>query len=214
MTTVVRLVVVPTIVAGVATLLWPSWLDYSGVRSPVATAPVVVAAEEIAEGRVIGRAAVTVARWPGPTIPRSAYSSIDSVVGRVARIHVFEGEAIVRERLIPSRTTDGLDMWTRPGKRAYAIRVNDAGIPPMIRANSHVDILVTVHGLGNANQSVAKIFMTNVRVLAITPTVQRGADDSRTNSHVVTLELTPEEIEHLAIAENQGSLSFALRGAP
>ena len=213
MTTVVRLVVVPTIVAGVATLLWPRWLDHGGARSPVATAPVVVAAEEVAEGRVIGREAVAIARWPGPTIPRSAYSSIDSVVGRVARIHVFKGEAIVRERLVPSRTTDGLDVWITPGKRAYTLRVNDAGIPPMIRPNSRVDILVTVHGLGKAKQSVAKIFMTDVRVLAITPTVQRGADGSPIASHVATLELTPEEIEHLAIAANQGSLSFALRGA-
>ena len=71
MTTVVRLVVVPTILAGVATLLWP-WTERTDRRRRIATAPVVVAAEEIPEGRIIAREAVRIALWPVPTIPAGA----------------------------------------------------------------------------------------------------------------------------------------------
>ncbi|HEX6049268.1 MAG TPA: SAF domain-containing protein, partial [Gemmatimonadaceae bacterium] len=90
MTTVVRLVVVPTIAAGVATLLSPSWLEHPGIRTRAPTVPVVVAAREIAEGRVIDSAAVTVAQWPVVTVPAGVYASVDSVIGRVARVTVFK----------------------------------------------------------------------------------------------------------------------------
>jgi len=215
MTTVVRLVVVPTIVAGVATLLWPRWLDYSDARSGVATAPVVVAAEEIVEGRVIDRAAVAVAMWPAPTIPAGAYASVDAVIGRVARIRVFKGEPFVPARLAPAGATDNVEVRPAPGKRAYSMRVNDiTGIADMIRPNSRVDVLLTVNDANQSRGALARILLSDVRVLAVGPLVQQSAAGSRLDAHVVKLELAPEEVERVAVAATQGSFSFALRGAP
>lgn len=215
MTTVVRLVVVPTIVAGVATLLWPRWLDYSDARLGVATAPVVVAAEEIVEGSVIDRASVAVAMWPAPTIPAGAYESVDAVIGRVARIRVFKGEPFVPARLAPAGATGGLDVRPAPGKRAYSIRVNDiTGSADMIGPNSRVDVLFTLDDANQSRGALARILLSDVRVLAIGPLAQQSRAGSRRNSHVVTLELTPEEVERVAVAATQGSFSLALRGAP
>ena len=201
------------VVALIATFGVYRVLEATKASSRVATAPVVVAAAEIQEGRLIDRAAVTVAMWPLPTIPAGAYSSIDSVVNRVARINVFKGEPLVPGRLAPEGTSAGLEVKITPGKRAYSIRINDvSGIAGMIMPNSRVDILVTLNQAGELKQRMAKIFMSNMRILAIGPNVQRGADGRPINSHVATLELTPEEVEKLAIAANQGSLSLALRG--
>jgi pilus assembly protein CpaB len=201
------------VVALIATFGVYRVLEATKASSRVATAPVVVAAVEIQEGRLIDRASVTVAMWPVPTIPAGAYSSIDSVVNRVARINVFKGEPLVPGRLAPEGTSAGLEVKITPGKRAYSIRINDvSGIAGMIMPNSRVDILVMLNQAGELKQRMAKIFMSNMRILAIGPNVQRGSDGRPINSHVATLELTPEEVEKLAAAANNGSISLALRG--
>src|SRR5688572_1307405 len=201
------------VVALIATFGVYRVLEATKASSRVATAPVVVAAAEIQEGRMIGREAVTVAMWPVPTIPAGAYSSVDSVLNRVARINVFKGEPLVPGRLAPEGTSAGLEVKITPGKRAYSIRVNDVtGIAGMIMPNSRVDILVTLNNAGELKQKMSKIFMANMRVLAIGAQVQRGADGRPINSHVATLEFTPEEVEKIAVAANGGTLSLALRG--
>jgi pilus assembly protein CpaB len=63
-----------------------------------------------------------------------------------------------------------------------------------------------------AGKQVAKLFMSNMRVLAIGPTVQRADDGRPINSHVATIEVTPDEAERLAIAQNQGQIALVLRG--
>jgi Flp pilus assembly protein CpaB len=102
MVSVVRHVVVGCVVVTVGTLLLPRNEDGPARRGRIATAPVVVAAADIQEGRIIDRDAVTVALWPVPTIPAGAYSSVDSVINRVARINVFKGEPLVPGRLAPA----------------------------------------------------------------------------------------------------------------
>lgn len=201
------------VVALIATFGVYRVLEATKASSRVATGPVVVAANDIPEGRQIDRTSVTVAMWPVTTIPAGAFASVDSVVNRVARLNVFKGEPIVPGRLAPEGTAPGLEVKITPGKRAYSIRINDvSGIAGMIMPNSRVDILVTMNGGGELKQRMAKIFMSNMRVLAIGANVQRGPDGRPINSHVATLELTPEEVEKLAIAANQGSISLALRG--
>jgi pilus assembly protein CpaB len=90
------------VVALIATFGVYRVLEATKASSRVATAPVVVAAAEVQEGRMITREMVTVAMWPVPTIPAGAYSSVDSVVNRVARINVFKGEPLVPGRLAPA----------------------------------------------------------------------------------------------------------------
>lgn len=212
MTVIVRRVVIASALAAAATLLLPRGEPWKATRaSRIATAPVVVAVTEIAEGRRIDRTAVAVALWPVPTIPAGAYSSVDSVLNRVARINVFKGEAIVPGRLAPEGTGAGLEVRITPGKRAYSIRINDVSrIAGMIQPNSRVDVLLATGD--PVDPRGAKPFVTDVRVLAIGSYVQRGRDGRPINSHVVTLELTPEEIEMVAAVATQGTLSLAVPG--
>ena len=60
------------VVALIATFGVYRVLEATKASSRVATAPVVVAAAEIQEGRLIGREAVTVAMWPVPPCLPSA----------------------------------------------------------------------------------------------------------------------------------------------
>lgn len=189
-------------------------LQHNRESTRIATVPVVVALADMPEGATIDRSLVTANPWPVPTIPAGAFSSPDSVVGRVTRVAVFKGEPIVPGRLAPAGTGPGLEVKITPGKRAMALRINDvAGISGFIQPNSRVDVMVTLANQAQGQkQQVAKLFMENMRVLSVGHEVQRDAQGKPINAATITLEVTPEEAERLAVATSQGSIQLVLRG--
>ena len=181
-------------------------------RSEVTTRPVVVAKQDIPEGIAIDRIALTTAQWPVQTVPVGAFASVDSVVGRVARVAVYNGEVIVPGRLAPVGTGPGLELKIPPGQRAMAVRINDvAGISGLLQPNSRVDVLVTIRD-DRGDRQVAKLFMSNMLVLSVGTEVQRDTQGKPISATTVTLAVTPEEAERLAIAMNTGSIQLVLRG--
>lgn len=189
------------------------YLEQAKASNRVEMHPVVVAAQDVREGQRIERTTLALAQWPAGTLPDSAYTNIDSVAGRVARIAVFKGEVIVPGRLAPPGTGPGLEVKITPGRRAMAVKINDvAGISGLVQPNNRVDVLVTLKSDGTQNKQEAKLFMSNMRVLSVGTQVERGEDGKPINATTATLEVTPEEAERLAVAMNQGSIQLVLRG--
>ena len=186
-------------------------LESTKASSRVATAPVVVATRDIPDAVVIDRLALTVAQWPVSTVPVGAYGNIDSVAGRVTRVSVFNGEPFVPGRLTPAGTEPGLRSKITPGKRAMGVRINDiTGIAGLIPVESRVDIGLSTT-LANA-QRTAKIFMSNMRVLAMQTQTTTSADGRPIPATVATIEVTPDEYELLSVAQAQGAIQLVLRG--
>jgi pilus assembly protein CpaB len=205
---------IAVLVAAAATYGVYRAIETSKANNRVVTAQVVVAAQDIPEGHVIDKIALTTGQWPVQTLPAGAFSSVDSVIGRVTRVPVFQGEPIVPGRLAPVGTTGGLEIKIAPGKRAMSVKINDvAGISGLIQPNSRVDVLVNIRDERSAKETqVAKLFMENMRVLSVGQQVTRGDDGKPINATTATLEVTPEEAERLAIAMGQGSIALVLRG--
>jgi len=182
--------------------------------SKIVTRPVVIALQDVAEGKLIDRASVSVAEWPVSTVPAGAYTSVDSVVGRVARIDVFKGEVIVPGRLAPEGTGAGLQVKITPGKRAIALRIDDvSGLNGMLMPNSRVDILVSLRDAKRANgQQVAKLFMSNMRVLSVGTLTQTTPDNRPITAPTAIIEVTPVEAEQLTVAQQEGRIGLVLRG--
>ena len=199
--------------AGVATFGIYRVLQASKARNKIQTQPVVVALQDIPEGAAIDRPALAVAQWPVGTVPAGAFTAVDSLIGRVTRIDVFKGEVLVPGRLAPNGTGPGLAVKVTPGKRAVAVRIDDvAGLNGLIQPNSRVDVLVTLPDQQRDGQQVAKIFMSNMRVLSVGTITQNGADNRPIQAPTATLEVTPDEAERLAIAQQSGRIQLALRG--
>src|SRR5689334_18685027 len=74
-------------------------LQSNAEKNKVPMRPVVVAAVDLTEGSVLPKEALQVAEWPVAAAPEGAFVSVDSLVGRVTRVPVFKGEAIVPGRL-------------------------------------------------------------------------------------------------------------------
>ena len=188
----------------------PKPLEAPGFRR-MATVPVIVAAKDIPEGVIIGRDALVVAQWPAGTQPAGAYATKDSVDHRVSRVRIYKGEAIVPGRLAPEGTGAGLAVKIMPGKRAYGIRINDvASVPGIVQPNSRVDVMVVIND-PEQQKLVAKLFMRNMRVLAIGAAPERAQDGRPISAGVASIEVTPAEAERLAIAASQGALQLVVR---
>jgi len=190
------------------------YLQQAKAASQVPMQSVVVAARDVPEGEKLDRLALSLAQWPTGTAPESAFTNIDSAVGRVVRIPVFKGEALVPGRLAPAGTGPGLEVKITPGMRAMAVKINDvAGLSGLIQPNNRVDVLVTLKG--NAQQNTkdeAKLFMSNMRVLSVGTQVERGDDGKPIQATTATLEVTPQQAEQLAVAMNEGTIQLVLRG--
>ena len=188
-------------------------LENTKASSRIATRPLVVAAKNIPEGTAIDRTSLSVREWPVATVPAGAFASTDSLIGRVTRVAVFEGEPLVPGRLAPSGTGPGIEVKITPGKRAMALRINDvAGVSGLIQPNSRVDVLVNIRNEAKDGKLVSKLFMENMRVLSVGTAVERDADGTAIQAATAALEVTPQEAERLAIAASQGSIQLVLRG--
>jgi pilus assembly protein CpaB len=188
-------------------------IDSARDQSRVPTRNVVVASRDLPEGVGIDRIALTTRAYPVAAVPESAFNSVDSVVGRITRVPVFAGEAIVVGRLAPIGVGPGLETKIAPGTRAMAVKINDvAGISGLLQPNSRVDVLVTLPEGSDRESQMAKIFMENMRVLSVGTEVQRDNDGKPINATTVTLGVTPQEAERLAVAMNRGSIQLVMRG--
>jgi pilus assembly protein CpaB len=190
-----------------------SMLQQAQADAQVPTGSVVVAAVDLPEGHILKAEDTKVTKVPRASVPPGAYTTTDSVVGRVTRIPVFTGEALVPGRLAPVGSGAGLEVKIAPGKRAMAVRIDEvAGLSGLIQPNSRVDVLVSVRDEVANSQQRAKLFMSNMRVLSVGTQLDRGPDGRPTNATTAALEVTPAEAEQLLIASNQGRIQLVLRG--
>jgi len=86
-----------------------------------------------------------------------------------------------------------------------------SGIAGLIRPNSRVDIVVVMDGAADKGR-LAKVFLQNMRILAIGSDPQGSEDGRPINAPVATVEATPDEGEQIALVTTQGQIQLMLRG--
>jgi pilus assembly protein CpaB len=189
-------------------------LQAAKLSARVTTKPVVIAAKDIPAGAALDKQSLEVKQWPAVAVPKDAMASLEAAVGRVARVPVFTGEAIVPGRLARAGTAPGLEARIAPGMRAMSVRINDvAGMSGLVQPNSRVDVLVSLRESGSsATEEVSKLFLENMRVLSMGSRTTRDDSGDPTPATTATLEVTPAQAEKLAVAMRQGMIQLVLRG--
>ena len=201
------------LIAGLAGFGVFRYLQQAEASARVPMGTVVVAAVDLTEGQVLKAEDAKVVQLPQVSIPPGAYTTVDSVIGRVTRIPVFATEVLLPGRLAPVGSGAGIEVKITPGKRAMAVRIDDVvGLAGLIKPNSRVDVLVTMKAEEEGAQQRAKLFMSNMRVLSVGSDIERGPDGRPMNATTAALEVTPAEAEQLAVATGQGRIQLVLRG--
>ena len=86
------------------------------------------------------------------------------------------------------------------------------GVSGFIHPGNRVDVLVTLSRNERQNEPTTKIVLENILVLATGTELEKsGKQEKPAQVDVITLEVTPEEGEKLALAASEGKLQLALR---
>lgn len=203
------------VVALITSLLIYNWLQQKSKAKEaiVETQIVSVATADLPWGTVLSNTMVKRVPFFKESLPAGYFSDPSSLMGRVVISPVKTNEPILESKLAPtSIKTGGVAAVITPKKRAIAVKVDKTiGVSGFIFPGNRVDVLVTMQA-GKNPIPLTKIVLENILVLAAGPEMEtRGKEQKPTNVDVITLEVTPEEAEKLALAASEGKLQLALR---
>ena len=179
---------------------------------------VVIAKVDIPVGSRIIAEQLTVAQFPRSVAPEGTYAKIDDhLIGRVAVTRIAAREPITESRLAPVGSAAGLSSVIPEGYRAMNVRVDDVvGISGFIMPNTLVDVVVVIDPPDGDNhrERVSKIVLQNIKVLANGQNLDKPKNEKEAERvKTVTLQVTPEQAEKLALASSEGRLQLVMRNS-
>ena len=207
--------------AGLAAML-ASVVVYSALKKREAevqkamarTVYIVVAATDLPLGTKIDPGQLKLARWSADAIPEGAFMNPGQIAGAFVKNQFVTNEPIVATKLFLGQKTAGvMPLLIPPGMRAVSVQVDEVSdIAGFILPHAHVDVLVAVanQGTGQGDKPFSKIVLQNVEVLAVAQEVDQKKDEPELVK-VVTLLVTPQDSERLALATREGVLHLAMR---
>jgi pilus assembly protein CpaB len=172
---------------------------------------VVAAAIALQPGTPITADNLTEISWPENVALEGLIEKKEDVTGHVLMYAVAANEPVLRHDLA-ANTSLGLSAKIPNGMRATAIKTNEVtNIAGFIFPGSHVDVLVTLKPENNVESTETRTVLQNVQVLSTGTKMDPDPNGKPENVTVVTLLVSPEQSEKLALAENQGTIHFVLR---
>jgi pilus assembly protein CpaB len=174
----------------------------------------VVAARALPVGSVITAEDVKTISWSGGQLPPGYIGSPEQVVGRGLVTSLEPNEPILAGKLAAEGAGGGLQVLIDEGMRAISIGVDQVvGVSGFVLPNSRVDVLLTMAAQTGDKEQTTKIIMQDVRTLAAGTTIQQDKEGKPLAVPVITVLVTPEQAETLALASQQGRIQLALRNA-
>ena len=179
---------------------------------------VVVAKVEIPVGTRIIQEHLAVAQFPKNVTPEGAFQKIDDkLVGRVAVVSIAPREPLTESRLAPVGSAGGLSSVIPDGYRAMTVKVDDVvGVSGFIMPGTLVDVVVVIQPPKSSGQeeTVSKIVLQNIKVLASGQNIDKRKNEKEAERvKAVTLQVTPEQAEKLALASSEGRLQLVMRNS-
>jgi pilus assembly protein CpaB len=177
--------------------------------------PVVVATEVIERGKPVEAKQLRVVNYPADAVPAGSFRTVAELAGapadkRVALRSFAPNEPLMATRISGPGARLVLSASLGPGMRAVSLRSNDvAGVAGFVLPGDRVDILLT-RAVGDGHQTVTQVLADNVRVLGVD---QSDNDEASAPvvARAVTIEVTPQQAQMVALAQSVGSVSLSLR---
>lgn len=195
--------------------------------APEITGPMIlVATRQLPAGTIIGADSFRFQPWPKELVENVYFqkdrADAQTLVGTVVRHPISAGQPLTQGALVHPKDRGFLAAALGAGMRAVTVKVSqEEGVAGFVFPGDRVDVVLAQRleireGSSYPDKQLftAETIVRNVRVLA---TDQRfNAEDETGKTPVntfgsVTLESTPEIAEKIAVAQNMGTLSLALR---
>ncbi|MGK7864843.1 Flp pilus assembly protein CpaB [Falsiroseomonas sp. E2-1-a4] len=213
------------------------WLAFQALNPGTAVAveprvvPVrlLVAAQSLRTGVLLKDSDLRERDVPPDQVPEGAIlageDALPEVRGAMLRRYLDAGDPLVRADVLRPRDRGFLAAVLTPGARAVSIGVDArTGASGLISPGDIVDVILTQEfqrgDTPAGRRVVAETVLTSIRVIAVdqqfaqgatTPPAPGGAGSPNRVARTVTLQVTPEQSERVAVAERLGRLLLAVR---
>lgn len=178
------------------------------------TVKVVAAKENIKIGTLLTAANLSTVEISG-TLPKGAILKPENAIGRGVISNLYQGEAILEDRLATPGSGGGLAAKIPAGMRACAVKVDEVvGVAGFVTPGMRVDILTsgTPDGASSNGPGVlANTILQNIEVLSAGTDIQKDEEGKPKPVKVVNLLVTPEQAETLTLASNHLTIQLVLR---
>lgn len=182
-----------------------------GSSGPQAGATVVVAAADIPVGAKIEEKDLRIVHMPQTDVPPNSFAGTSKIVGRGAILPIAQGDFVLRNKVAGEDVGSGLPSLIPRGMRAVSVRVNEViGVAGFVQPGTRVDVLVTGTPVGGGQEQTTTV-LNNVAVIAAGQRLERNSRGEAQNSPVITLLVSPDDAQKLALASSQGRIQLALR---
>ena len=175
---------------------------------------VVVAGQDIAFGVPIEARNLTTIQWPIDAVPPGTFNDFSDLVPqngeepRRAKRAMAQGELVLVGKVSDFGEKVTIVQTLGKNTRAVAIKVNaQTAVGGFVTPGDRVDVVMT-QGRGARLRAVT--ILQNIRIIG----VDQKADELNDQANIaktVTVEVTPEQGQKLALAQRAGTLSLSLR---
>jgi pilus assembly protein CpaB len=183
-------------------------------RATAQTVNIVVAAHALPLGTKIDAHAVKTVRWSRDSVPPGSYTDPAALSGAYVKDSFVENEPVVASKLFMGQKSAGvMPLLIPPGMRAMSVPVDKVSdVAGFVQPRTRVDVVVAMSNPGATGEKpFSKTVLENVEVLAVNQEIQ-GDPAKPQVVEVVTLLVTPQDAERLALASRQGgNLRLAIR---
>lgn len=194
--------------------------------APVAQLPttdILVAKSDIPMGQALTPGDVEWQKWPAGTTSGNFIrksdrpNAIENLVGHIVRAPFVAGEPIREVKLVNAKGSGFMAAILPSGMRAVSTQISpETGAGGFILPNDRVDVILTRRNrdadkTGGGEQQTSETILNNIRVLAIDQNIEEKNGQKVVVGKTATLELSPGQAETLALGQQMGSLSLALR---
>jgi pilus assembly protein CpaB len=156
---------------------------------------------------------------PAGAIPATPDAKIN-LRGSLVRNFLDAGSPVTSQDVLRPRDRGFLASVLAPGSRAISINVDaESGVSGLIWPGDYVDVVLTqaTEKADLAHRALSETVLHNVRIIAIDQEIVQGgpANNAAAGKTVrtVSLQLAPEQVKRITVAQHLGKLSLAIRAA-
>jgi pilus assembly protein CpaB len=185
---------------------------------------VLVAKKALGVGTIIDVTSFGFEPWPQDSVQPAFYqqgaadADPSKLMGTVVRYPIMAGQPVTRGSLVGPQDRGFLAAALGPGMRAITVPVNaSTAVAGFVFPGDRIDLVLTQEVQGGGDGAALKVSETIVRNIRVLATDQRVSDKDEEGNTVVktfsnvTIEVTPQIAEKIAVAQSLGSLSLSLR---
>jgi pilus assembly protein CpaB len=174
---------------------------------------VVAAANDVPAGTRLNESDLRLVKMRMTDLPPGSFHTVSEAVGRAVMLPLSKGEPVLQAKLAALNGGSGMPALIPSGMRAVSVKVNDViAVAGFVTAGTRVDVLLTGQPsrIGDNDPAVTTV-LENVQVLAAGQKLQNGSPAEPQQATVITLLVSPEDAQKLALATQEGKIQLALR---